>query len=241
MFYTKKEVLTGNKGNNALSYEERKTLLGREPSLIIPARKKGTLEDITLGTEIVFEEIVDNVLYSRSGITDFIEFTYSGNNKHAILFDNHNHALFFWAEAIERGYLSKGATLIHIDQHKDMREPAHYLSNNPYPSLEEIYDYTNNVLNVGNFIKPAIELGIIGEAYFLDNEPSFFKEYPTENLIVDIDLDLFAEEMDHMDFEAILPSIQKLVAHADFVTIATSPFFIDQSRAIQWLHRIFSA
>lgn len=241
MFYSKKELLTGNKGNNALSYEERKALLGKEPSLVIPSRRTGSIEDISLGTETAFEEVVEGKLYSKPGLAEFIEFINPINNKHAIIFDNHNHALFFWAEAIEKGYVQKGATLIHIDQHKDMREPASYLEAEPFPDLQRIYDYSNQVLNVGNFIKPAMKLGIVGDAYFLDNEPSFFKEYPTANTIVDIDLDLFAQEMDHMDFESILPSIRRIVTHADFLTVATSPFFIDQKRAIEWLHRIFSA
>lgn len=241
MYYNKKELLTENKGNNALSYEERKVLLGKDPSLIIPARRQGTMSDIQLGTDIVFEEVVDGKLYSRSGLADFIEFINPFNNKHAIIFDNHNHALFFWAEAIQKGYIKRNATLIHIDQHKDMREPESYLPAIPAPNLEAIYNYTNTVLNVGNFIRPAMELGIIKDAYFLDNEPSFFKEYPSTNTIVDIDLDLFAAEMDHMDFESILPAIREMVQHADFLTVATSPFFIDQQRAIDWLHRIFSA
>ena len=240
MFYSKKEHLTGKIGNNAFSYEERASLLGKDPSLVIPARKQGTIEDIRLGTDITFEEVVDGQLFSKTSLDSFIEFSNPFNDTPIVLFDNHNHALFFWAEALQNGYIAPGATLLHIDQHKDMREPAHYLGKEHRDNLDEIYRYTNHVLNVGNFIKPAVRLGIIGEVHLLDNEPSFQKEYTTTNTIVDIDLDLFAEEMDYMDFEEILPVVRNMLQHADFTTIATSPFFIEQKRALHWLHRLFS-
>ncbi len=239
-FYSTPITLEGNRGNNAFSYEERKQLLGKDPSLHIPKRIQGTYQDAILGTDITFEEIVDGHLYSRNSLESFVEFTNPLSGKPAILFDNHNHALFFWAEALQNGHIAPQATLLHIDQHKDMREPAHYLDKKHRDNLEEIYHYTNYVLNVGNFIKPAVHLGIVGEVHLLDNEPSFEKEHPTHNTIVDIDLDLFAEEMDYMDFEKILPVVRNMLRHADFTTIATSPFFIEQERALHWLHRLFS-
>ena len=48
----------------------------------------------------------------------------------------------------------------------------------------------------------------------------------------------FAPEMDYIDNEFKLVVIKKLMSLADVVTIATSPFFIEQNLAINWLKRI---
>ena len=39
-----------------------------------------------------------------------------------ILVDNHNHVLYFWYEALAHGIISRGSTLVHIDEHSDLWE-----------------------------------------------------------------------------------------------------------------------
>ncbi len=39
-----------------------------------------------------------------------------------IIFDNHNHALYFWYEARINGLISTKNTLVHIDEHSDLWE-----------------------------------------------------------------------------------------------------------------------
>lgn len=46
-------------GNNAFSFEERSQ--AREPRLFVPSLIEGTLDDVQIGEEIVFEEFEDGV------------------------------------------------------------------------------------------------------------------------------------------------------------------------------------
>ena len=62
--------LTGNRGNNAFSYELRK-----DPKLYIPSLVSGTLDDAELGDEVVFEDFDDGILKSCTGLK-----TYSNSN-----------------------------------------------------------------------------------------------------------------------------------------------------------------
>ncbi len=71
--------------------------------------------------------------------------------------DNHNHVFYFWYLARERGIISDGALLYHVDEHADMRDPQEYLMKPDSQDLEKVFEYTNFFLNVGNFIIPAMK------------------------------------------------------------------------------------
>lgn len=255
-YYQESVFLKERRGNNAFSYEERKNFLQKEPFLSIPNIIDGTIDDVKVGETVVFEEIEDEVLKSCFGLENFVRILQpvipvrlrrmtrdlKGDDKkrETIIFDNHNHAYYFWAEARKRGLITDGATLIHIDQHKDMRDPGVYQKNEDLDDLEKVAAFTNEVLNVGNFIVPAREAGMIKDIYLLDAEMHFQQDFShlKENIIVDIDLDIFAPELSFMDQEMILEKTRELVAKADFVTMATSPYFIEQKVAIEWAKRI---
>jgi hypothetical protein len=69
-----------------------------------------------------------------------------------------------------------------------------------------------------------------------------YKKYTCKKentLILNIDLDFFAPELDYIDYQYKVSYIQEKACHAQFITIATSPFFIEQKRAIQALQDIF--
>jgi hypothetical protein len=51
---------------------------------------------------------------------------------------------------------------------------------------------------------------------------------PSENSILNLDLDIFAPELDHISAEKKVKIIKNLLKRAKYVTIATSPFFIEQ-------------
>lgn len=78
-----------------------------------------------------------------------------------IIFDNHNHALYFWYEALSQGLIGSKNTLVHIDEHSDLWENTNNLPKNP--SLEEVFHFTNSECNVGNYIQPALRSEIIGK------------------------------------------------------------------------------
>lgn len=51
---------------------------------------------------------------------------------------------------------------------------------------------------------------------------------PSENSVLNLDLDIFATELDHIPEEKKMKIITNLLKKVKYVTIATSPFFIDQ-------------
>jgi hypothetical protein len=62
---------------------------------------------------------------------------------------------------------------------------------------------------------------------------------PSENSILNLDLDFFAPEMDFIPESKKLQIIRNLLPQVACITIATSPFFIDQKRALEALGKVF--
>lgn len=219
-------LITGNFGNNAFSFTKRQT-----PTLCVPSLIKGNLDDVQIGEHTVFEDFDENdKLQSCIGLKNLLEFDWHGVP--AILVDNHNHAFYFWYRAGLRN-----ATLIHIDQHKDMRVPSEPFTGK---TLQEAFKYTNEVLNVGDYIVPARATGIVGEIQFVTGETSLEDEsnFQTRNKILNIDLDFFAPELGYIDFNKAKRFIREHTKTASLITIATSPFFIDQERALRILRQL---
>jgi hypothetical protein len=58
MNYTHPQTLSLATGNNAISYQERKKILGKKPTLQIPSLITiEYIDQILLGTTLVFEEV----------------------------------------------------------------------------------------------------------------------------------------------------------------------------------------
>lgn len=83
--------LEENVGNNAFTYQERKT----DPRLWIPPLLEKGLEALTLGDLPVFSEFNEQgQLQCFCGLQSFLFFEWNGVPIY--LFDNHNHAFAFW-------------------------------------------------------------------------------------------------------------------------------------------------
>lgn len=252
--YEKSFFLENDKGNNAFSYEIRKN-----KSLYVPSIIQGSFDDIELWEEIVFEDIdFDDRLQSCKGLKNFYYIPWK--DKEIVLFDNHNHAYYFWWEAILQNKVetpsqmrgkwavaSSGSilpyTLIHIDEHSDMRDPWIYLDTEP--SLEDVLSYTNETVNVWNYIIPAIYDGLIKKEVIQIRDSSALESYfdldlDWENIILNLDLDFFEPALDFIDYELKKKVVLDAAKKADIITVATSPFFIDQQRAIEVFKDIFS-
>lgn len=230
--YSQAFQIAGNAGNNALSYDRR----GPQPSLWVPSLINGTFGDVRPGERVVFEDFDEHgVLQSCTGLAHLVKTTWHGIP--TVVTDNHNHAFYFWHEARADGRLDPQATLVHIDQHRDMRVPERGYSG---ATLEDAFEYTNFHLNVGNYIVPAQRAGIVGDMQMVTSEEALRDaSYASRgNKIVNIDLDFFAPEMSYIDFESAAAFIAAHLTTASLVTIATSPFFIEQPRAIARLHQL---
>ena len=224
-FYIEKPI-----GNNIFSYEEREN-----KKIYVPKLIEGNLDDVKIGDEIVFNEIDEEKEIKAKGLKNMVK--YNIDQKDVYIFDNHNHALYFWIKSLKKDKFNKGCKLVHVDQHKDMREPDDYSVN--MDSIEDVFTYTNEVLNVGNFIQPALKHNIFSEVVIIDSSYGFDLDIKGE-YVLDIDLDIFSKDMDYIPYEIKICKIQNLIKKAKVITIASSPFFIDQEYAIKVLKELFN-
>ena len=242
--------ITDNRSNNAFSFEKRK-----KPTLYVPSLVEGGLDNVILGDKVVFEDFDEHgLLQSCVGLKHFVQMTHPKTVKPIFIVDNHNHVFYFWHEAREKGWIKDGATLAHIDQHKDMRKPDRFLSldfaRDDKNRLQKVFDYTNSALNVGNYILPAMEKGLIGKVISVTSEKEMmewdsvgiqnFESLPGKptSIILNIDLDFWAPEMDYIDPDLKTNIAKEWMERADLITIATSPFFIEQGLAIHVLRKL---
>lgn len=244
MLYDNPQILREEQGNNAFAWEERAKKYGKSPTLTIPSLIEWDISDVQIGDEIVFEEIENGKLKSCVGLRNFIQLSTGNTKQEVTIFDNHNHALYFWIDAVKKWILQPGFTLIHIDEHSDLWENPNKLDVSKALQDEQYaVDFTNLSCNVGNYIQPALESWLVKNIIRIENE-SQIDEYmefiPPKNTVLNLDLDIFAPELDFISEEKKFRIIRNLLRQVDYVTIATSPFFIDQWIAIQKLHHILN-
>lgn len=248
MHYSRGFYIKENKGNNVFSFDERK----KYRSLYVPSLKESDNAELIMSDKIAFAEMEDDAEKGYCGIDPFLKL--SNDKADIFIFDNHNHAFYFIYEQVFRNRIPKGLKLVHFDQHRDTRKPD-VLFRQINPSKQDLKDffgfdisgldevsqldkafyYTNAVLNVGNFIYPLIEEGIVEDAvmmtssYEMENNIAMLE---SENgFILDIDLDLFSEDMDYLDYDKKINTINSLIKKASIITICTSPFFVSFDRA----------
>ena len=217
-------------GNNIFSYKEREN-----KKIYVPKLIEGSLDDVSIGEEIVFNEIDEDIEIKAKGLKNMIIYKYQ--DKDAYIFDNHNHAFYFWIKSLEKGNFTKGCKLVHVDQHKDTREPENY--DVDIENIDDVFRYTNEVLNVGSFIKPALKHNIFSDVIIIDSSYGFDLEIEGE-FVLDIDLDIFSKDMDYIPYNLKVSKIKELIKRAKVITIASSPFFIDQDYAIKVLKELFN-
>lgn len=251
--------LTWPVGNNAFAYEQRK-IHDPEPKLRLPEIKQITsIDEIEYWILATFAELDDNdtvvtytglkYIYHLPFCTDILPYV---PTIPIYIFDNHNYALYFWIQ--QRANNIRPYKVIHIDQHSDLGTPPSPLKMGEwYSPLQntDIAHHTTHICNVGNFIRPALDAGIITECIRIKNQydlEHFFSIkdgwYPSlqetkKNYILDIDLDFRASGMD-TNLQITIPLVQELIREASLVTIASSPYFLKQTTALQLLERLFT-
>lgn len=173
------------------------------------------------------------------------------------IIDNHNHAFYCRWKSYLAWYIARWSRLIHIDQHSDLNLPTatidklqaigeweiYNLKFDAWSTLKEVAIYTNETLDIASFIKPAKEIGLISDYEIILTEYSLVQyQIPTLNpqpntLILDIDLDFRAPEMSITAYDTTIKKVRQLIALPDVwcVTIATSPTYISQQRALEVL------
>ncbi len=204
--------------------------------------------------EIKFQDDLEKIAFEDFDFDDKLSTNYWLKNfyrfqmwwKEVVLFDNHNHAFYFWYEARSRKIIWDKNILIHIDQHADTRDNDKIISKSDSKSLEKVFDFTNFVLNVWDYIIPAQKEGIIENIVQIRNTKNledylqnFSNKKNNSKIILNLDLDFFASELDFIDFELKKKVILDVFEKASYVTVCTSPFFVDQRLAVEKFKEIF--
>lgn len=255
--------------NNSFSYDIRK-LKKPEPQIYVTNLIQWTIDDIQVWDKIAFEEIDSKwQIQSFVGLKIFVKLKHchsdpavlrgeesriNGINQNLdvslcstwqeipiYIFDNHNHALFSRYQELFNWNISKWIELIHLDQHTDMKQNSESIIQNA--ELQDIFHFTNYKCNVWNFIQPAIQDWLISKVIQINTEYKLLNsEFKIQNseLILDIDLDFWHPEMWIEHYNKTIEITKNLISQASLVTIATSPYFLDQALAIKILKRLIA-
>ncbi len=222
-------------GNNRLDYARR-----TDPRIYVPSLLPGNIEDIAEAQTCALECDVDGVITAWYGLEHFVFL--EDARVPTWIFDNHNHAYAFWHSAREQWYSIGPLPVVHIDQHTDLSIPLRFRD-----EWESVFDYTQNILTIADFIVPAMQEGLIMETHVITDESQemsrcFTWEWemlirkqdslPEKDFILDIDLDYFAQGFEE---DLTLSLVWKLISRATIITIATSPLFIEQEKALSIL------
>jgi len=239
--YSKSFYITEKIGNNYFNFEKRKN-----PKLFVPELISiDDFDEIKLlkknNEKITFEDFwFDDKLSTNFWLENFYEIEYFW--KKIYLFDNHNHALYFWYLAKNNWTIKNNSTLFHVDEHADYREPKTILEKT---DLQSIFNYTNfSDINVGNYIIPAEKQGLIWKTIQIRNTKNLEdylenKNDVNNNIILNLDLDFFQPDLDFIDYNLKKKVILDIAKKADIITVSTSPFFIDQELAIKVFKDLF--
>lgn len=244
--YNKWFFITTQVWNNALWYKKREN-----KKIYVPSLVEENIHNIELQNDkekIAFEDFwFDWKLSTNYWLKNFYRLKWK--NKEIILFDNHNHAFYFWYEARKNGSIWDNNVLIHIDEHADTRDPEEYLLKPDSFDLGKIFKFTNDVLNVWNYIIPAVREGIIWEVIQIRNETNLNNYLNNNNLgilssnkniILNLDLDFFQSDLDYIDYRLKKKVVLDAANKAKIITVSTSPFFINQKTAIKIFKDIFN-
>ena len=169
----------------------------------------------------------------------------SSNNPPIFIFDNHNQAPIFRYDTMQNKNV-KNIELIHIDQHSDCRENTNKLRlNDNKNELEKVFKFCNEKCNVWNFIPPFIECWLISKQHQIRSITALqnLKIDKKKNFILDIDLDFCLDwiERDKINKENInllKHKFDEFWKYTQWITIATSPYFLDQELAIHTINNL---
>lgn len=239
--YSTRHTLKGRYWNNLLSFEAREKILEREPILTVPSLIQWTVDDVRLWDIIVFEEIENGAIKSCVWLEQFVEIT-DHTWRNIIIFDNHNHALYFWLDAVRAWIVQSWFELIHIDEHSDLWDNENSLDlERAIADTSYAWEFTNIYCNVGNYIQPALKNWLVHKMIRIENEfqiDEYANYIPPRNAVLNIDLDIFSPELEYIPRSKKMKCIKNLMKYVTFVTIATSPYFIDQWIALKRLRDI---
>lgn len=209
--------ITENIWNNQFCFNQVEN-----PKIWIADSIDWTIENLEIWDNTVFREMKNWKVVEYKWLKNFIHI--KKENQSIYIFDNHNHALKYRIDECKQWHIPFWFDLIHIDQHTDMNQCEFNLDlDNPYL----------DVYNVWNFVQPAIKSWLISKVEQINTEYKLLSFQTNENdLILDIDLDFRSPEMIIEKYSETIERARKLISKSRVITIATSPYFLEQKNAI---------
>lgn len=216
---------------------------------VAPLKKTTNLKDLTIDYKHFSFAEKNNawIIEYFHGLKNFLLIE-RPNLPPIFIFDNHNHALTFRYNIM---YTKKihNSKLIHIDQHSDYRENKNHLQlNRKDNELEKVFVFCNMKCNVWNFIPPAIECCIISDQIQIRSNAAL-KELNTKKVsdfFLDIDLDFCLEwinrnKINQESINLLKNKFDNIWKSAIWITIATSPYFLEQELAISIINNLLNS
>ena len=125
-----------------------------------------------------------------------------------------------------------------MDEHFDAAEPPGPWSVD-LNDLADVWRLTNEVLQIATYIKPALELGLFSECIDYVESAHFERNNETQDQVVlNLDIDVFHPDMSHISWEEKISVLKQYLPRTRLITMATSPYFIDQEEAIRLVRRV---
>lgn len=210
--------LTENIWNNQFCFNQVEN-----PRVWIADTIDWNIDNLEIWENTVFREMKNWKVVEYKWLKYFIHI--KNSNQSIYIFDNHNHSLKYWIDEYKVWNIPFWFDLIHIDQHTDMNISEFDL---------DIQNPNYDVYNVWNFIQPAMKSWLINKVEQMNTEYKLlhFQTYE-DNLVLDIDLDFRAPEMSIEKYSETIEKTKNLISKSRVVTIATSPYFLDQYKAIK--------
>jgi hypothetical protein len=85
-----------------------------------------------------------------------------------VVVEEHHEAFYVWNYAVQKGWLApNGNTLLHVDNHADMSVPRLRRRLTSIGGLSDLAEFTYHELDIGNFIWPAVYLGVFSRVLWL--------------------------------------------------------------------------
>lgn len=148
--------------------------------------------------------------------------------------DNHNHALY---GRIKHAPTHQNIEIAHIDAHADMGENSNKINQQVRKDEAALREFINMKCTIANFIPPFLEAYPAHCAQIRTEYALLEYTIPSSSFfILDIDIDFWA--LDEQVPAQQRKKLKSLIQYADLITIATSPLFIDQTKALQLVNQI---
>jgi hypothetical protein len=235
----------------------------------VPALQIGQISDLKIGTRFASQnESNKSNPKPVYGLSEFIQ-TYWGDHNIPISFmDNHQHAFYFWCQALMAKITQPHSILVHFDDHSDIRKPNNLKIN--IHNLKNVHDYVVYDLQKDTQIWPAIYHGIFSEILWVNAaqpqdtiEEAIIKDknghqipvnkiaidnpilgrvtenFPRSTIVTDLCGDYFLPIMNSEVMSHHIGVIRNIFAAASIGTVATSPDHIDQTFVLQQINHIF--